>query len=377
MPENSNQERNAIDQPNESSIKPRILNLLRSLKRRVQLVRGYGTFISGLFTSYWYDIKRYHRAASKGYMAVCFGESRYTELKSWIAADAHKIEKGMALRAPRPGFGRPVVRRLVEQVERFHRDFGPEPVTEIAINTLTTYCAYSQSHGIEEEALLADVARLSSPLASDRDHCMGGVIEIDREIVLQSARFPGAAAFFNSRYSIRNFSDEPVSMDVVEKAIALAQKTPSVCNRQSWKAYVFLDGDEPQQVLACQQGNRGFGDTAAGALVITSDLETFFSYGERNQGYIDGGMFAMSVVYGLHAQGVGSCCLNWCVDISLEKELRTVAEIPEHEAVIMMIAIGHLPASVTVAQSVRKPLADVCIPGRLRSSGGDSSREGA
>ncbi|MCF6285064.1 MAG: DUF4765 family protein, partial [Candidatus Hydrogenedentes bacterium] len=64
---------------------------LRRFKRRVWAIRGYLHFLYGLLTSYLYDIGRYHRAASKGNEAVRAGKSRHTELRSWIAADAHKI----------------------------------------------------------------------------------------------------------------------------------------------------------------------------------------------------------------------------------------------------------------------------------------------
>jgi nitroreductase len=76
-------------------------------------------------------------------------------------------------------------------------------------------------------------------------------------------------------------------------------------------------------------------------------------------------MFAMSLVYGLHAQGLGSCCLNWCAELSAERRLRAITEIPDHEAVIMMIAIGHVPESLLVAQSVRKPLSEVLVHGHV------------
>ena len=354
-------DRPAAAQPVESP------GLLRVIKRRLMAIVGYLQFLRGLVSSYSYDIRRYHRAASKGNEAVRAGKPRYVELRSWIAADAHKIEKGLALRSPRPGFGKAVVRRLLEQVEWFHRDFGPEYITEVAINTLVSYCDFAEAHDAGSERIRARVDALIGDLDTARDCDLGGTIALAHAEVLRQAKVPGLAEFFQSRYSIRNFSDAPVSADAVDAAIVMAQKTPSVCNRQSWKAYVFLEHDAAQQVLACQQGNRGFGDTAAGVVVITSDLRTFFSYGERNQGFIDGGMFAMSVVYGLHAQGLGSCCLNWCAELSAERKLRAVAEIPHHEAVIMMIAIGHLPESLDVAQSVRKPLDDVRIHGRLRS----------
>jgi nitroreductase len=370
MPENmSNSEKSGPAAARGQDLPAPSIGTVAALKRRVWATLGYLTFVRGLVRVYRYDIRRYYRAASKGNEAVRSGRSRYTELHSWIAADAHKIEKGLALAEPRPGFGAPVVKRLIEQVERFHRDFGPEQVTLIAVNALKTYCDFNEQHGHGNETLRRKVERLSAGLGDNGPCNTGGTMTVTRDAILKSSQLPGLADFFQCRHSVRMFTDEPVSMELVEAAVRMAQRTPSVCNRQSWKAYAFVDREIAHKVLACQQGNRGFGDRAGGVVVITSDLQTFFSYGERNQGFIDGGMFAMSVTYGLHAQGLGTCCLNWCVDVESERKLRALTTIPDHEAVIMMIAIGHLPEEFIVAQSVRKPLDQVCIAGQLRGSG--------
>lgn len=376
MSEPLQQDRTGAQPPASTSQPAKNLGLLRSVKRRVMAVRGYGTFLTGLLASYWYDIRRYHRAASKGIEAVSAGKPRHMELRSWIAADAHKIEKGLALREPRPGFGKPVVKRLLEQVERYHAEFGPDHITEMAINVLGAYDTFNEEHHVGDASLRQRLEFLSRPLGDCHDRERGGLLPIERDAILARSQRPDLEDFFHSRHSIRDFADTPVSADTIASAIALAQRTPSVCNRQSWKAHVYLERDAAQRVLACQQGNRGFGDSAGGVIVVTSDLRTFFSYGERNQGFVDGGMFAMSLVYGLHAQGLGTCCLNWCAELSAERQLRAVADIPEHEVVIMMIAVGHLPESLVVAQSARKPIEEVYIQGRLRGEGSPTSGGG-
>jgi nitroreductase len=111
--------------------------------------------------------------------------------------------------------------------------------------------------------------------------------------------------------------------------------------------------------LACQNGNRGFTEEIDKLLVVTSDLGSFVSPGERNQCWIDGGLFAMSLVYALHSLGLGTCCLNWSVEHEADRKLRQAAGIRESEAVIMMIAVGHLPEVLNVQQSPRKLVDDV------------------
>lgn len=345
---------------------------LRALKKRVRFAVALCRFLCGLVACYFHDFRRYYRAASKGHEGVCVGLPRYTELKSWIAADTHKIEKGLSLQEPRPGFGMPVVRRLMEHLEVFQRTFGKERMTRVAVNTLLAYCRFNRDRGLEDAALYEEVLALAGRSGmTDADAMEGGVLSVTREAIQAQSCLPNIEDFFRSRYSIRDFSQVPVALSSVEAAVRMALKTPSVCNRQSWKVYSFLDERDTREVLECQQGNRGFGDLAGGVLIVTSDLATFFSHGERNQAWTDGGMFAMSLVYALHAQGLGTCCLNWCVELRRDRNLRKRVCIPDNEVIIMLIAVGHLPEELNVAQSPRKPLEEVLVMGQLDKPSAD------
>ena len=49
------------------------------------------------------------------------------------------------------------------------------------------------------------------------------------------------AALSENRHSVREFADEPVSLDELNQAIQMAMRTPSVCNRQPTRVHVILD----------------------------------------------------------------------------------------------------------------------------------------
>ena len=74
--------------------------------------------------------------------------------------------------------------------------------------------------------------------------------------------------------------------------------------------------------------------------------------------WVDGGLFSMSLVYALHSLGIGTCCLNLCVPASADRKLHRITGIPDSEAAIMMIAAGHLPERLQVAESVRRPVSE-------------------
>ena len=166
-------------------------------------------------------------------------------------------------------------------------------------------------------------------------------------------------SFAKKRHSVRQFTHEEVSNDVIEHAVRVAQTAPSVCNRQSNRVHVCKRQDRIKEILSCQQGNRGFGHQVPLVFIVTSSLSHFLSIGERNQCWIDGGLFLMTLIYGLQDQGIATCCLNWSVEKERDLELRQIAGIPDSENIVCLLAAGYPPEHCQVACSARRPLTEV------------------
>jgi nitroreductase len=295
-------------------------------------------------------------------------------LRALIAMDCHRIEKGLALRDPKPGFGAWFHDRLLSNLRRYLERYGPDPIVRVSLNALSAYAVFGDARGVDTSSLRARLDLLSRAAGiGAADGHGGGVHRLTARQVQESA-CRSLESFFRSRHSIRHFGRAAVPLETVEKAVSMAIFSPSVCNRGSWRVHVYSQPGDKAAVLAHQSGNRGFGDQAAHVLVVTSDLQSFASPGERNQCWVDGGMFAMSLVYALHSLGVGTCCLNFCVERRTEVALRACAGIPDSEAVIMMIAVGSLPDEFAVAQSPRRSLGEVlAFHGTDRSRGSPGS----
>jgi nitroreductase len=169
--------------------------------------------------------------------------------------------------------------------------------------------------------------------------------------------------FAKSRHSIRNFDrNHRVSGSDVRRVIQLAaESTPSVCNRRPFRAYFFNDPDTIHQLLKLQNGNRGFGHTVPALLIVTTRRASFTGSGERNQRWIDGGLFAMTIVWVLHAYGIGSCFLNWSETHKKSSLCRRVADIPASEDIITFIAMGYPAEGCRRALSPSRPLNDILV----------------
>lgn len=296
-----------------------------------------------------YDIYRYWR-----YSGVANKDRRHPSKAALITKYYHMIEKGLALPAPRPGFGQDAIRKLCDLVSSSLADGSCPAETILAIDAIAGYKAFNDSHGAPNPAwidALLEQARANHICASaepTRLTCRLG--EDDRESHL---------SFLLHRSSARKFSERDVSDAILEKAARAAQSAPCVCNRQAGRLHFLRRDEHKSAALALQNGNRGFGADASVVAIVTIDLAEFLEVSERYQCWIDGGMFAQNFLLGLHAQGVGACPLNWSVHVGRDRALRRLGHIPESEQVLMMVAIGHVDEKYQVARSHRRPTASI------------------
>lgn len=285
------------------------------------------------------DVRREFAADRRRYAASMLPDDRAIglslsgmNLEAQITKDYHRIEKGLALKEPRRPFGLEVQKRL----ERLLPMADPTaPYVQHAQSALAALQEWNAGGGVAEE--ISPVRQLASDPA-----------------------LPDPASFFGTRHSVRDFSTRAVEPDVLERAVALALNSPSVCNRQSWRIY-FRHGEEARQTLTFQNGSAGFRDIVPAVAVISVDARAFAGAKERNQGWIDGGIFAMSFVWALHALGLDSCMLNMSVPTPKAEALRRHLNAEDSELIIMMVAIGYGRGGHRRARSPRREVSTVIM----------------
>lgn len=310
-------------------------------------------FILRMVPNYLYDFRRFLVFSG-------MNKSRKTraERAARIVLFYHQVEKGLSLAQPRPGFGMTVIPRLLDDVEAYVAAYGVEAPATTAMAALRSYVEFNERHGVAADKVkqrLEAIQRkfgISSEVAS---RWTGGTREVDREAI-STARAGSFTAFFESRHSVRQFVGGSIPESDIHNAVALSQKSPSVCNRQCWKVHAFSNPAEVKHLLEIQSGSRGFSENVSTVLVITAELGNFLDVAERYQAWIDGGMFAMSLCLALHEQGYGTCCLNWSKERHTDRHMHSAAAIPESEQIIMLLAVGHIPERFEVARSYRPPV---------------------
>lgn len=294
------------------------------------------------------DISRFSRTAS--FSAFDDG---YEQLVSRVMYNVHSLEKGLSRnRDLRLGFGH---KRLADLNDA------------LVVYTLKGYdqCAYAYVEGLS-------VIQRYKELHAAGQFDVGFLEEIiSPEFLNPEANFGAAGTkpvrktdkkknseknFYElaqGRSSVREFSGEPIDTTKVESALSNAAKTPSVCNRQGWRAHWVENKELARQVLKHQRGF-GYPQMPEVLLAITVSNNTFLSPVERNQAFVDGGLFAMSVMYGLEHEGLAAVPLNACMYYKDQKAVRALLHMDDSEMIIMFIAVGEFMDESVVPISDRK-----------------------
>ena len=304
--------------------------------------------IKGLF-GFLYDIKRYIAYGGWRSDMKNINQRNYHTVKVY-----HSLEKSMSFKNQKKGSGWRDVNTLLDLLKAAKASGNIGYHDKAAKSLLTTFIEQKMKTE-PERAEKAKQALLQYDFESPDSHG----IKTFSNMEFNKGKLDSPESFFFSRFSLREFKNKIISEDVVKRAVTLAMKSPSVCNRQEWHVYHATDQKIKNNILKYQQGNRGFGDRVPNVFIVTIDLNAFMPGQEHYQHWIDGGLFSMSLIYALHSLGIASCCLNWSAAPKNDKLLRSIVPIKPHHTVMMMIAAGYPDADNNVCLSTRRPLEEV------------------
>lgn len=317
-----------------------MLDYLRQLKRELLLQKS---FLSEAY-HFW--------RLTVNYNASHHTDDDIQKMQYTLSRETHTIEKGMSMRNPRNGFGQQKVLNLIGRLnvycDRYMRQ--DRQFLEYPLSTIQSYIEYTNKTGVEIHEIEKTFHNLLVKSNYEGISGKAGVMEESKENILSKCN-KNFESLLYSRHSIRYFSDEPVSDEKINKALELAQRTPSACNRQGWLTHIYR-APKSIELIKWQGGSRGFEDEIKCAILVTANFKAFLSY-EVHQAYIDGGLYAMNLINALHSLGVGTIPLSCGFLYERLKKLKGFG-IQEYEAPIVIIGVGNLPEIFKVAVSERK-----------------------
>ncbi|MPM22501.1 hypothetical protein SDC9_68956 [bioreactor metagenome] len=271
-------------------------------------------------------------------------------LRSSITMGYHGIEKGFCKPKFRFGFGKNAIQSLgVYLLEYYNKGYNMQDQrVKTAIGVLEKYCEIHEG----KSEYLNSVKSILDSIHVPKSAQNVGLKQYDREKIINSVKSDFQSLALN-RMSVRDYGEEVVDKNLIEEALQIAMKTPSVCNRQTWMVHLITDSILLKRVLEIQGGFSGNGANLSNVILVTTNAKYFSGSIERNQGYIDGGIYLMSVVYALTYKGMATCILNAAFDYKREKEIRVLLGIDESELLIGFVTIGNYPGKFKCPVSVR------------------------
>lgn len=319
-----------------------MFSYLRRLKSQILLQKNY---LNEAYSFWKLTVK---------YNASNHTDNDIQKMQYTLSRESHTIEKGMSMRNPRKGFGQQKVTNLITRLRKYVNLYMNEDSAflDYPLSTIQTYIDYTLSTGVDIPDIQKNFSFLLQEAGKTNVCGKAGVEKVTKNSILDKCNKDFESLLY-SRHSIRYFSDTPVGDDVINKALELAQRTPSACNRQGWLTHVFR-APKSIDLVKWQGGSRGFEDEIKCAILVTANLKAFLNH-EVHQAYIDGGLYAMNLINALHSLGVGTIPLSCGF---MEKQISQLSkfDIPENEVPIVIIGVGNYLDCFNVAVSERKDI---------------------
>lgn len=270
-----------------------------------------------------------------------------------ILKTAHRIEKGLLIENPRPMWGWEKANSLVDMLAKKMRRMGSNvsSAEKAGFSALRSFIDYKMtSEGRERSHLNSLMEKIKEKHLTDllgKYDCGGTSALLKNDVIFDGDEILHFERLFRTRHTIREFSTEPIDVKKIEKAIELANKCPSACNRQPFKAYL-VSGSVRRKIDGSIYYN-------ADKHIIITGVVSAFERDEYNDWIVNASIFAGYLTLSLHVYCIACCPMR--VDL-LERskyysKIREFCNIPEDERIILEMPIGNYKDNFSVAVSAR------------------------
>jgi len=333
----------------------------KKIKQFLELIKLYKSFKDPsrllLFNSFLMD---YNRVCEFSYVGKTDNPTKDFYLV-FINIYYHSIEKGLAFKDFRPGFGKKKIIELSSMLTHVIQDNNSEG----ELNKLVLYASsvlhnYLKLHNEIGYVLDVEVQNAINSVLSKT----GNMETVDsiQEYRLTNTQTQNdeLTSLIKNRRSVRHFINKTPSIGKVKKAVKMAANCPSACNRQAYIVRYTDNRNKIENILKIQGGTSGF-SAIPGLLIITFSRKFYHNSIERNSGFIDSGIYIMNLVYTLILEGLGSCILNNAFNEKKDKKMREcIKDVNQYEEFVAFLAIGETDTSA-LSPASHKALSELIV----------------
>ena len=285
-------------------------------------------------------------------------------LSSNVIRLTHAIEKGLCVSNPRKGYGKEKINELFKTIERIS-EIDPSFVNSthylMAYDALREYVEWHQ-----EQQYSDDLVQKVSEWVNKKN---------DIRMLMPIGRFGGTQInakkdfnvsaiedLFNNRHSCRTYLDEEIDHALLEKAISLANRYPSACNRQAVRLHI-VNHCRKDCIEHWFGDKKGFWNDAKEFIMICAKVSSYVP-DEYQQYEVSAGIYIGYLTLALQTYGIGYCVIQR--EVMNTDDFRLFATklcIPKDEQLICLVACGLEPNEYRVPISHRlnvKEMAHYC-----------------
>jgi len=146
-----------------------------------------------------------------------------------------------------------------------------------------------------------------------------------------------------ARRSIRKYTPEKVSKDMIQRLTEAGRWAPSSGNRQPWKFIVVTNEETLRKLSSVLNTGRFIGGVPL-AIAVVVDPAASRRFLE------DGAAAIQNILLEAHFMKLGSCWIG-CYDAPQEQPAKDILGIPDNERLQAIVAVGH---SVETPERTRK-----------------------
>jgi nitroreductase len=147
-----------------------------------------------------------------------------------------------------------------------------------------------------------------------------------------------------TRRSIRSYKPDPIPLQVLERVLEAARRSPSASNKQPWRLIVVTDQKIREQIAASGTYGKFLAQSAVIIVGVGDPVVAPARY------IIDTSITLEHIVLAATAEGLGSCWVC-SFDEGIVKEL---LEIPEDKKAVAIIALGYSGKAINVTGILNK-----------------------
>lgn len=137
------------------------------------------------------------------------------------------------------------------------------------------------------------------------------------------------------RYSVRKFTAEPVTQDIIDKILKAGHVAPTACNYQPQRIFVINSSEGLEKLKNCTRCH--FDATLAMLVCYNKDEAWVRKYDGENSGFVDASIVTTHMMMEATELGIGS---TWVMHFNPAKMVEEFS-IPENLVPVALLVMGH------------------------------------